>query len=62
MESSGAASKDNVGRFVSVQRLPYRSPELIEYGSVSELTEGATGTAGDGDFGLHKSASSSRHR
>ena len=53
MESSGTASKDNAGRFV---RLPYRSPVLIEYGSVSKLTESASGTAGDGNFSGHKSA------
>ena len=28
-------------------RLPYRSPALIEYGSVSKLTEGHLGTRPD---------------
>jgi hypothetical protein len=28
-------------------RLPYRSPVLIEYGSVSKLTEGAVGSHPD---------------
>jgi hypothetical protein len=62
MESSGTASKDNAGRFVSVQRLPYRSPALIEYGSVSKLTDSATGTAGDGNFGGMQAGASSRPR
>ena len=34
-------------RFVPVQRLPYRSPTLVEYGNVSKLTEGATGSRPD---------------
>lgn len=60
MESSGTASKDNAGRFV---RLPYRSPVLIEYGSVSKLTEGThSGTIPDGDPGDMYSPSSSRRR
>jgi len=41
------ASKDNAG-FVSAQRLPYRSPALVEYGNVSKLTQGQTGTGSDG--------------
>ena len=32
--------KHDAGRFVSLQRLPYNSPALIEYGKVSKLTEG----------------------
>ena len=27
---------------------PYRAPRLIEYGTVSELTQGAAGTRSDG--------------
>ena len=27
---------------------PYRAPQLIDYGSVSELTQGAAGTRTDG--------------
>jgi hypothetical protein len=34
-------------RLVPVQRLPYRSPTLVEYGNVSKLTEGATGSRPD---------------
>lgn len=61
METPGTSTpKNSEGQFVSVQRLPYRSPALIEYGSVSKLTEGATGTTGDGDPGLHRSGSSPR--
>jgi hypothetical protein len=32
---------------VSVQRLPYRSPALVEYGNVVKLTEGSAGTKTD---------------
>jgi hypothetical protein len=32
-------------------RLPYRSPALIEYGSVSKLTEGAFGSRPDAHSG-----------
>ncbi|HTM11291.1 MAG TPA: hypothetical protein VL127_00170 [Bryobacteraceae bacterium] len=39
--------KDDAGRFVSVQRLPYKSPVLIEYGKVSKLTESAGSRNGD---------------
>ena len=43
METPGTSTpKNSEGQFVSVQRLPYRSPALIEYGSVSKLTEGST--------------------
>ena len=53
MESPGTDnSKDNAERFLSVQRLPYRSPDLIEYGSVSKLTEGSSASAGDGASGM----------
>jgi hypothetical protein len=55
MENPGTSTpKNSEGQFVSVQRLPYRSPTLIEYGSVSKLTESATGSLGDGNFGGHK--------
>ena len=40
------AVKDNAG-FVPAQRLPYRCPTLVEYGSVSKLTEGPGGSVGD---------------
>jgi hypothetical protein len=40
-------SKDNAG-FVSAERLPYRSPALVEYGSVSKLTQGGAGSGTDG--------------
>ena len=51
METPGTSTPKNTeGQFVSVQRLPYRSPALIEYGSVSKLTEGtASGTVPDGN-------------
>ena len=39
--------KDDAGRFVSVQRLPYKTPVLIEYGKVSKLTESAGSRNGD---------------
>jgi hypothetical protein len=53
MGSPGTGTtKDNAGRFVSVQHLPYRSPVLIEYGSVSKLTEGSISKAGDGASGM----------
>ena len=39
--------KDDAGRFVSVQRLPYKTPVLIEYGKVSKLTEAAGSRNGD---------------
>jgi hypothetical protein len=52
METPGTSTpKNSEGQFASVQRLPYLSPALIEYGSVSKLTEGATGTGADGDPG-----------
>src|SRR5208282_6094288 len=53
METPGTSTPKNTeGQFVSVQRLPYRSPALIEYGSVSKLTEGtASGTVPDGNPG-----------
>ena len=35
------------GRLVPAERLPYRSPTLVEYGNVSKLTEGATGSRAD---------------
>jgi hypothetical protein len=41
------APKDDAGGFLSVQRLPYRSPALTEYGSVSKLTEAAGSMNGD---------------
>jgi len=37
---------------VATTRLPYRSLALIEYGSVSKLTEG-TGITANGDGGQH---------
>ena len=37
-------------RFVPAQRLPYRRPALVEYGNVSKLTEGATGSMTDANF------------
>lgn len=52
MENPGTSTpKNSEGQFVSVQRLPYRSPALIEYGSVSKLTENATGSLVDGNPG-----------
>ena len=62
METPGTSTPKNTeGQFVSVQRLPYRSPALIEYGSVSKLTEGATGSGADGDpGGKYPSGSSAR--
>ena len=51
MENSGTGTpKRNAGRLVSVQRLPYRSPALIEYGSVSKLTEGRGSKVADSSF------------
>jgi hypothetical protein len=41
------AQKHTSGRVVPTQRLPYRSPVLVEYGNVSKLTEGATGSMAD---------------
>jgi hypothetical protein len=35
------------GRSQRPLRLPYRSPALIEYGSVSKLTEGSHGSQAD---------------
>jgi hypothetical protein len=41
METPGTSTpKNSEGQFASVQRLPYLSPALIEYGSVSKMTEG----------------------
>jgi hypothetical protein len=49
METRDAGSaKDTAGRFVPVQRLPYRSPALVEFGNVSKLTENGAGSGGDG--------------
>jgi hypothetical protein len=57
MENPGTSTpKNSEGQFVSVQRLPYRSPALIEYGSVSKLTESATGSATDGNPGGMRSS------
>jgi hypothetical protein len=36
-----------IGRLVPPERLPYRSPALVEYGNVSKLTEGANGSHPD---------------
>jgi hypothetical protein len=44
---ASGAPKHDAGQVVSPQRLPYRSPALIEYGSVSKLTEGAGSHNGD---------------
>jgi hypothetical protein len=42
------AQEHAAGEWAPVQRLPYRSPVLVEYGSVSKLTEGQTvGSAPD---------------
>ena len=41
------AQKHAAERFVPTQRLPYRSPTLVEYGNVSKLTEGAVGSMAD---------------
>jgi hypothetical protein len=50
MESlKSGTPKDDAGRSVSVLRLPYKSPVLIEYGNVSKLT-GSAGSA-NGDAG-----------
>ena len=64
MENPGTSTpKNSEGQFVSVQRLPYRSPALIEYGSVSKLTESATtGTVPDGNPSAMYSGSTSRRR
>jgi hypothetical protein len=39
-------AKNNAG-FVPAQRLPYRSPALVEYGQVSKLTESTGSRNGD---------------
>jgi len=39
--------KTEIGRFVPVQRLPYRSLALVEYGNVAKLTQRGGGS-GDG--------------
>ena len=36
------AQEHTAGGLAPAQRLPYRSPVLVEYGSVSKLTEGQT--------------------
>lgn len=41
-------SESNAGRTASTERLPYRSPALVEYGNVSKLTEGGAGSKADG--------------
>jgi hypothetical protein len=62
MENPGTSTpKKSEGQFVSVQRLPYRSPALIEYGSVSKLTESATGSLTDGNpSGMRSSTGGTR--
>ena len=35
---------------------PYRSPELIEYGSIAKLTQGSLSVGGDGPAGGFKMA------
>jgi len=64
MENPGTSTpKNSEGQYVSVQRLPYRSPALIEYGSVSKLTEGTGTAAGDGDpGGMHSSGTGASRR
>ncbi len=48
MEGRESNDQEQAGRrFVPAQRLPYRSPALVEYGNVSKLTEGATGSMVD---------------
>jgi hypothetical protein len=36
-----------IGPLLPAERLPYRSPALVEYGNVSKLTEGSTGSFPD---------------
>lgn len=46
-----SAHENAAGQSLRV-RLPYRSPSLVEYGNISKLTEGATGTKPD-VFGMN---------
>jgi hypothetical protein len=53
MEKRDVRSRDHhAGQGVPVQRLPYGSPALVEYGSVSKLTEGITGNMRDAGNGM----------
>lgn len=48
MENAASdAPKYGTGESTSLPRLPYRIPVLIEYGSVSKLTEGTGSHNGD---------------
>ena len=45
--TASSATKHSAGKAESPNRLPYRVPVLIEYGSVSKLTEGTGSHNGD---------------
>jgi hypothetical protein len=49
--AASSAAEPSAGKPESLNRLPYRVPVLVEYGSVSKLTEG-TGSH-NGDSGQH---------
>lgn len=42
------SKEQNSPQTVRAQRLPYRSPALVEYGQVSKLTQGGAATLIDG--------------
>ena len=42
------SKEQNSPQTVTAQRLPYRSPALVEYGQVSKLTQGGASTGVDG--------------
>jgi hypothetical protein len=53
MDKQDVRSSDHgAGHGVPAQRLPYGSPVLVEYGSVSKLTEGASGNMPDAGQGM----------
>ena len=47
-------STENDGVQPRPGKRPYRSPELVEYGSVAKLTQGSLTTQGDATSGFKK--------
>jgi hypothetical protein len=54
-EPEKGAQEHVTGQLVPAQRRPYRSPSLVEYGSVSKLTEGVGGSMPDSGGRINRS-------
>ena len=51
MDERNESSDDDVAVGVDSEKRPYTSPNLTEFGSVSSLTRGGSGSAPDGNSG-----------